>query len=361
VVIVATSNQPPGQPPGEPPSPPTSGAQPKDAESAPYAGPPPIFPPAAQVNGADAQRGGRGGLDHWPRRHNLVNRDGTPNIRRLGLRPHPLADTYHSLLAMSWPRFLLVVLVLYILVNTVFAAGYYLDTKGIENVRPGSLADCFYFSVQTLATIGYGKMAPISTWAHLLVTLESLCGLISTALMTGLVYAKFSRPTARILFSRVAVISMRDGVPSLQVRISNERGNLIPEAQLSVAIFRSEKTQEGERVRRFYDLPLVRSRSPVFALSWTAVHQIHPDSPLFGQTPQSLEATNSEILVTFVGLDGTLSQTVHARHAYKTSDLRWNERFVDLFGHDARGRTFIDYRKFHETLPMDAAHALPPV
>jgi inward rectifier potassium channel len=294
------------------------------------------------------------------RRNMIVNRDGSPNIRRLGLRPHYLADAYHRLLAMSWPRFLLLVLLAYILGNGVFAAFYYLDTQGIENVRAGSFQDCFYFSVQTMATIGYGKMAPISTFAHLLVTLESLCGLMSTALMTGLVYAKFSRPTARILFSRIAVISMRDGVPSLQFRVSNERGNMIPEAQLGVVIFRSERTQEGESVRRFYDLPLVRNRSPVFALSWTAVHQIRADSPLFGQTRQSLEAVNAEILVTFTGIDGTLSQTVHARHAYRFTDLRWDERFVDLFGIDSRGRPFIDYRKFHETLTMDEKHALPP-
>jgi inward rectifier potassium channel len=289
----------------------------------------------------------------------LVNRDGTANIRRLGMRPRYLTDAYHRLLAMSWARFLGVMAILYLVCNGLFGFAYFLDPHGIENARPGSYADAFYFSVQTMATIGYGKMAPVSPFAHLLVTLESMVSLISTALMTGLVFAKFSRPRARILFSRVAVLSVRDGAPSLIFRVGNERGNQVVEAQLHVVLFRSERTQEGEFVRRFYELPLWRERSPIFALSWTAVHKIDASSHLHGETPESLEACDAEILVTFGGLDNIVSQTVHARHAYRVADLRWNHRFVDLFGIDPRGRRYIDYRKFHDTTEMDPEHSLP--
>jgi inward rectifier potassium channel len=190
---------------------------------------------------------------------------------------------------------------------------------------------------------------------------QSLIGLLSTALMTGLMFAKFSRPTSRIVFSRVACISLRDGVPSLIFRVTNERGNQVAEAQLNVVIFRSETTSEGEPVRRFYDLPLWRQRSPIFALTWTAVHQILPGSELHGQTQASLQAVDAEVLVTFTGTDSTLAQPVHARHAYRVGDLRWNERFVDLFGIDEQGRRYVDYHQFHNTVPMaDAAQVGQP-
>lgn len=294
-----------------------------------------------------------------PRLGSLVRRDGTLELKRIGLRSRILSDVYHRLLAMEWFRFLGVVLALYLIFNCLFACAYFLDPGGVENIRPGSFADCFYFSVQTMATIGYGKMVPLSFFSHALVTLESLFGLMCTALMTGLVFAKFSRPTARILFSRTAVICMRDGVPSFIFRVCNERGNQVAEAQLTVVLFRSERTVEGELVRRFLDLPLQRQRSPMFALSWTAVHQIVPGSQLYGETAESLAQSDAEILVTMVGTDTTMSQTVHARHAYRMADVRWNERFVDIFGTDPTGQRFIDYRQFHNTTPVPPNQLLP--
>lgn len=261
---------------------------------------------------------------------------------------------------MNWTRFLLTMALIYLAVNAMFAAAYYLDPLGIENANPGSFSDCFYFSLQTMASIGYGKMAPRSGFVHFVAMAESMTSLLGTALFTGMVIMRISRPRTRIIFSRVAVISLRDGLPTLLFRVGNEHGNQVAEAQLSVVLFRSEKTQEGEPVRRFYDLPLWRQRSPVFALSFTAVHQIQMGSALYGQSRETLEAADAEILVSITGLDSAaLTQTVHARHAYRVCDLRWNERFVDLFGIDPRGRSYLDYRKFHETTPVDPAHTLP--
>ncbi len=281
----------------------------------------------------------------------IITRDGRVNITLIGLRNRPLTDVYHGLLVASWPRFLGLVVLFYILSNALFALLYFLDPGGIENTRPGSYADAFYFSIQTLATIGYGKFAPLDTYSHLLVTVESVAGLLWTALTTGLVFAKFARPTARVLFSRVAVISERDGVPSLIFRLANERSNQIIEAQLRLTLYRNEVTREGEQVRRYHNLELVRSQSPLFTMTWTAVHPITPSSPLYGQTRESLLADEVEILATFVGVDNTFAQTVHARHSYSVHDLRWNERFKDLFRREPGGRRFADFHHFHQTLP----------
>src|SRR5262249_23589165 len=162
---------------------------------------------------------------------------------------------------------------------------YLLLGHAIANARPGSFSDAFFFSVQTMATIGYGQMAPATFAAHVLVSVEAFVGLVGFAMVTGITFSKFSRPTARILFSNVAVVTQRDGVPCLMFRMANERGTSIVEAQAHVVLTRSETTLEGEKVRRFYDLKLLRQQNILFALSWTALHPITQESPFSGETP----------------------------------------------------------------------------
>ncbi|HEX2573528.1 MAG TPA: ion channel [Polyangia bacterium] len=281
----------------------------------------------------------------------LINPNGTNNILRHGLERRVLSDLYHLLMTMPWSSLIGLVIASFVGMNAVFALGYYLDPGGIENARPGSYADAFFFSVQTMATIGYGKMSPQSAWANFIVCAEAFASLTGVSVITGLVFAKFSRPTARVLFSRVMTVHPRDGVPCLTLRLANERGNHIVEAQLRVVLTRDERTAEGESIRRVYDLPLVRSQNSVFALTWLVVHPITPGSLLYGATPESLAAWNAEFAVSMVGIDGTMSQTVHARHAYHWSDVRWDERFVDIFSIEPDGRRAIDYRRFHDVMP----------
>ena len=283
----------------------------------------------------------------------IVNRDGTINVLRLGLHRVPLSDIYHRLIGTTWPRFVGSLMLFYLLSNTLFASLYLLEPGGIENARPGSFGDAYAFSVQTMATIGYGKMAPVGTFCHLVVTFESLFGMMTTAVMTGLFFAKFSRPTARILFSRVAIMTVRDGVQSLVFRVANERGNQVVEAQLRLWLFLTERTVEGEQVRRFYELPLTRSQSPVFALTWTATHVIDEKSMLAGATVESLLAGSVELVVTFMGIDNTLAQNVHARHGYRTHDILFGHRFVDIIKVDEQGRRVINYHDFHHTMALD--------
>lgn len=275
------------------------------------------------------------------------------SVLQIGLRRGFLDDLYHRILRLKWRYFFPLAFVGYVLVNSLFALGYLGLGTGIENARPGRFEDAFFFSVQTFATIGYGKMTPSGTAANALVAAEALTGVLSAALLTGLVFAKFSRPTARVLFSRVAVVAPRDGRPALMFRMANERANGIVEAQLSVVLLRSEITAEGEVVRRIHDLRLVRQRSPVFAMTWLAIHPIDEQSPLYGKDLAALAASDSEIVVSLTGMDDIFSQTIHARHSYVTTEVVWNARFADIVSKRPDGRRLVDYRKFHTTVALD--------
>lgn len=261
-------------------------------------------------------------------------------------------DLYHLLLTISWAKFFALICLGYIVTNTVFALAYLAVGDGIEHARKGHFLDAFFFSVQTMATIGYGAMYPKTAFANALVTVEALLGLLGVAMATGLMFARFSIPKARVVFSRVALITPYNGMPTLMFRVGNERENWILEAQISVTLVRSEITKEGDVMRRFYDLSLVRSHSPLFALTWTVMHTIDDESPLYGLTPEEMLEDNMEILVTFTGLDETVSQTLHARFSYISGEIIWNMRFVDILSKTQDGRRCIDYSRFHDVIPL---------
>ncbi len=271
----------------------------------------------------------------------------------LGLRPRPFADLYHFLLTSRWRRLLVLFVAGYLAVNSAFALGYLaLGPGAIENARPGSFADAFFFSVQTLATVGYGKMDPGSAGANVLSTVEIFAGMIGLALTAGLVFAKFSRPTARVIFSDVAVVAPWEGVPSLMFRMANARSSQIVEANVRVVLVRSERTREGDDVRRLHDLRLLRSRHALFALTWTAIHPIDAASPLAGQDAASLAAAGAALVVSLTGFDEDLAQTIHARHGYRAEQIRFGHRFRDVFLTLPTGERAIDYGRFHEVEPV---------
>jgi len=277
--------------------------------------------------------------------------DGQPNVRAIGLVPRRVGDAYHGLLVASWPRLFCYLIVVYFGANAVFACAYLLAGNAVTHAHRGSFRDAFFFSVQTMATIGYGTMAPRGFVGNLLVALEAMFGLVGFAMVTGLTFAKFSRPTARVLFSRVAIIAPRDGIQSFMLRMANERGrSAIVEATAHLVFARDEVTSEGDSIRRFYDLPLVRQQNGLFALSWTTVHQITESSPVFGETADSLRESAASFIISVTGLDETVAQTVHARHAYNADDVRWGARFVDILTRGPDGQRLIDYRRFHDVI-----------
>ena len=287
-----------------------------------------------------------------PTTFRLIARDSSDQVLAVGLRRPWFTDLYHRTLTASWPRFLLIGSTVYIGGNIVFALLYLIQPGAITNARAGSFADAFFFSVQTMATIGYGQMAPATLYANLLVTFETLFALMVVAIATGLAFARFSRPMARVLFSRVAVIGPHNGRPTLSIRLANERRNQILQAEVTLTFVRDEPTVEGSTIRRFYDLKLARQRTPIFAMTFSILHVVDADSPLYGATAVSLDAQNAELVVTATGLDETIAQTVHARTSYLPGEILWNRRFVDVIGYTEDGRRAIDYRRFHDTAPI---------
>jgi inward rectifier potassium channel len=270
-----------------------------------------------------------------------------------------MQDLYFLLLTSSWTRLFALAVVLYAAVNTAFALAYS-GFGGIEGARPGAFRDAFFFSVQTMSTIGYGGMVPKSLAANLLVTLEAFIGLVGFAMATGLMFAKFARPTARVLFSRYALIGPQNGMLCLQFRMANERrNNQILEAQLRATLYRTETTQEGSLLRRMVDLPLMRDRMGMFSLSWLAFHPIVEGSPLHGATAQSLVEQGAEIIIAFTGTDEASAQFVHARFSYRPADLVWNARFVDIIDTLPDGRRAVNYHRFHEHLPTTGSSPPP--
>jgi len=273
------------------------------------------------------------------------------NIIRKGVSKSNWRDLYHFLHTVSWPKFLMVISLAYLLANSLFAVAYTIG-GGVENARRGNFLDAFFFSVQTMASIGYGAMYPKSIYANLLVTVEALLGLVWIAMATGLMFARFSVPKARVMFSRVAVIAPYNDVPTLIFRVANERQNWILEAQIHVNLVRDEISKEGDLMRRFYDIPLIRSYSPLFALSWTVMHAIDESSPLYGVTPEEMVEHEMEVVVTLIGLDETVAQTIHARHSFIAEEIFWNMRFVDILSKGRDGKRTIDYSRFHDILPL---------
>ncbi len=261
-------------------------------------------------------------------------------------------DPYHIFLTMSWARFIVLISLGYIIANALFALMYIAGGDGIENARPGNFLDAFFFSVQTMASIGYGAMYPKTAYANLLVTIESIVGLFGITISSGIMFARFSLPKAQVIFSHVILIAPYNGLPTLMFRVANKRQNWIVEAQVRVTLVKSEFTKEGDFMRRFYNLPLVRSESPVFALSWLVMHEINEDSPLYGVTSQQMIDDEMEFVTTFTGIDETVSQTIHARHSYIPEEVLWNMRFVDILSKTSDGQRSIDYSRFHDVVPL---------
>lgn len=292
----------------------------------------------------------RGKLPHFPIRFCLRN----GRFHRVGSGDCWLSywrDPYHLTLTVPWWGFFLLIGLLYGSVNLFFACAYLLGGDGIANAEPGSFADAFFFSVQTLATIGYGAMYPTTTYAHILVAIESLTGTVGVAIITGLAFARFAQPTARVLFSRVAVVTTYHGQPTLMFRTANQRGNQILEAEIRLYLLRDEISTEGHFMRRFYDLKLLRERTPSFSLTWTAMHPIDEYSPLYKATAETLEKTHALLIVSLSGIDQTVSQVIHARHSYSVRDLVWHQHFVDIIYDTDRGDRYIDINHFHKTVP----------
>lgn len=261
-------------------------------------------------------------------------------------------DPYHLLLTIPWSGFLVFVVLLYGILNALFALFYLAGGNSVANAQPGDFWDAFFFSVQTLASIGYGNLYPQTFYANTVVTVEALVELLGFALVTGLAFARFSQSTAHVVFSHFAVVAPYNGVPTLMFRTANQRGNQIVEAQMRVYLLRDEVSLEGQFMRRLYPLRLLRSQTPSFALTWTAIHPIDSESPLQNQTTESLTQLKAQIVISLSGIDETVAQAVHARHIYQVQEILWNYRLSDIIHETKTGEPYMNFSHFHEVVPL---------
>ena len=310
-------------------------------------------PPSAALNQpADTTDLGFGSRVSEQSHARFLNRDGSFSVRRGGLPWLQSLNLYHALLTISWPRFHALVVVAYFAVNALFACGYLACGPG---AIVGSTAanfnerflDAFFFSVQTMGTLGYGRLSPLGLGANLLVTFESLAGLLGFALATGLLFARFSRPHAKILFSERAVVAPYHGITAFEFRIANQRSSELMDVHATVVLTRMEVIH-GSRSRRYHSLKLERDQVMFFPLHWVVVHPITEDSPLATDTAATLAAADAEFLVLLSATDETFSQVVHARSSYKPHEIVWGARFANMFQEPSDGALAADLKRLHE-------------
>jgi inward rectifier potassium channel len=266
-----------------------------------------------------------------------------------GLQLSFWADISHRCMTATWPSFIGGAALVFVVFNAVFASFYWIGDQPISNVPGGAYIDYLYFSIETLSTAGYGDMHPQTHYGHFIAAVELFTGIFSMSLMTGLIFARFSRPNARLLFADNPVISNHDGKPTLMIRLANERHNIIGNATAKLWLLRNVGTAEGASHRRFYELPLVRSEHPALALSWTLFHTIDENSPLYEQSAEDLDAASVTLSVVVSGYDVVAAQTVHARKSYDHASILFGRSYADIIGTQEDGRLRLDYGRFNET------------
>jgi inward rectifier potassium channel len=276
----------------------------------------------------------------------------------VGTRPHPLRDAYLSVLQMRWGWLLALIVGVYLLINVIFAIAY-VFAGGITGATPGSLTDAFFFSVQTMGTIGYGAMYPSGSATHAIVTAESIVSMLVTAVVTGVVFTRFSQSSGQLVFSDKAAIGPMNGVPTLAFRVGNDRASAVLEARIRASLIRTEKTDEGMTFYRLVDLPLARDTTQALARSWTVMHVIDDKSPLKNATPKTCADEEIELLVSVVGTDDTSLQPVHGRARYTLAEIVWGARLADVLRELPDGRVELDIGKFDALVPTKPTKDFP--
>ena len=277
---------------------------------------------------------------------------GDREFAALGVTRPVFGDLYHYFMTVSWPRLFATLAAFFIGFDLLFAGLYALVPGCIANLSPPGFLGAFFFSVETLSTVGYGDMHPTSVYGHTVATIEVFAALTTLTLITGIMFARFSRPRARFLFARSAVVRPIDGKPTLMFRAANARHNVIQEASAQLRMLRDEVTVEGFRIRRILDLPLVRAQHPVFVLGWNIMHVIDPASPLWGASAESLRESRTSFILSLSGIDETTGNLMIGRAQYTGAAIHRNRAFLDILEEGEDGVMQVDYRKFHDVVPL---------
>ncbi|MBV8465493.1 MAG: Inward rectifier potassium channel [Burkholderiales bacterium] len=291
--------------------------------------------------------------------HSKVIRLGNSDIVTHGLSRPFGSNTYHFFLTLRWWQFFAINAAIFLAINAVFAVLYMLGGAPIANQSPPGFWGAFFFSVETLATVGYGDMHPMTLYGHVVATTEIFAGMSNVAIVTGLIFARFSRPRAIILFAEHPIVHPVNGKQTLTIRAANARQNVIVEANARLRLIRREVTSEGYVMRRIHDLELVRDQQPMFVLGWNIMHVIDESSPLWGTTAEELVEKEGGLILTISGVDETTSQSMQGRKTYGADTMRWNMKYRDLLHVDDDGVTHMDFNHFHEVQPLRPEHDDP--
>ena len=285
---------------------------------------------------------------------------GDRKVVSIGMERNFFGDFYHRCMTASWPQFLAGALGIFLGINVLFALLFALGNAPVANAPSGLNLQLFYFSTETLATVGYGDMHPQTHYGHFIASIEIFSGMTFTAVMTGLIFARFSRARALLLFASNPVVGRHEGRTTLMLRFANARHNAINNATAKLWLSRTEVTAEGQSFRRIHDLPLVRMENPVLILSWTIFHVINEASPLYGVAAEDFADSSVSLILSVSGRDENFGQDVHARKAYNASELRFGHRFADILSVRDDGQTVMDHRLFHDVVAeADAVQQLP--
>lgn len=271
---------------------------------------------------------------------------------KLGMSRFSLRDPYYLVLTISWPVFFALTVSFYLSTNLIFALAYYAVPGCINNARPGVFVDHFFFSIETLATVGYGVMSPANIYGHVVASTEIIFGLMSMAVITGLVFTRFSRPRPRLLFSQVAVVAPYELHPALMVRLVNQRHGTVAEATARMTLLRRTRMPDGKILRRFIDLRLERPSTPILSLSWSLIHLIDETSPLWGATAETLEQESILLVASISGYDESISANVVARQTYSARKVLFEHEFIDVMDQLPTGEVVLDMARFHDTVPV---------
>lgn len=285
------------------------------------------------------------------RRGAIPVRSGRTEFLKINAAARDWRDAYHWVLSLTWPQFSLFLIGSYVLLNLVFAIFYVLG-GGIAELTPGSFPEAFFFSIETLATVGYGHMYPATLYGHVIVTVEIFVGMVWFAVITGLIFVRFSRPTARVLFGKSIAIGNHNGRPTLAFRVANLRHTSMSDAAFRFIFSRDERLLEGGDIRRFYPLTIYPEHLIRFPAALTIRHTIDEQSPLYGETAETLAAADAFFLASVTSVETVMAASVQSQADYSHKDIRWGERFVDIYEELPDGKLTVDYGRLHDTEPV---------
>ena len=304
---------------------------------------------------------GDGGVSRLPAKRAATRPVGVGSLELFttGATSFDLRDPYHFIATMSWPMFFLCLVISELLINSAFALLYIAVPGAVANVPAGSFIDAFFFSIETLATVGYGSMVPASRYGHVVSAVEIICGIVYTALVTGVIFIRFSKPKAKIVYADRPVVANHNGVPTLMIRIANGRTHMLTDASVRLTALVTETTPEGQLFRRMQNLELALARFPLFALTWTLMHKIDDKSPLHGRSEEAMQRDGVRLMLSFEARDPALSVQVHDLKSYPAEAIAFGMRYSDAVSWDDQGRTSADIRRVSLIEPDVAAARSP--